>query len=481
MNNSPVPRSPLSSGQRLGFHYFSDTLHYREIDLNTWVPRLQGLGAAWLVLQSETDRAIPEAFIGGLLQAGIEPIIHFKQGIDAVLDLREIRPLLESYARWGARYVMYYDRPNARSSWQARGWVQQDLVKNFLERFLPAANLSAQQGLVTIFSPLEPGGSYWDTAFLRSVLQEMVNRQQDQVLRSLALSAYAWTGGHSLNWGAGGPEHWPLSRPYHTPPNSQDQKGFRVFDWYQAVVQDVLQRTVPIFLLQAGCSSDPEAPASRVEIPQDEESYARECTVIARLLAGETVTDAPDGDGKEDEVIQPVPSQVVAGCFWLLSAEPGSRDVPQAWFQPQPPIIRIPAEIGIPEEDEKAGEWLERPVCASLRALRMGYRETPGRAKTLGGKQAGMDQHPLRHYLLLPGHEWGVADWYLEITRPFIKKHRPTVGFSVAEARLAAHVTVIGQVPGFTREVLDDLQKSGCEVDWIEGDGTTLATLLAER
>ena len=471
MKNLPVPRSPLSSGRRLGFHYYPDTLHYRDSDLSTWVPRLQSLGAAWLVLQSETGRAIPESFVTGLLEAGIEPVIHFKRGIATTLDLREIRPLLEAYARWGARYVMYYDRPNARAAWGARGWVQQDLVRNFLERFLPAANLSVQQGLVAIFPPLEPGGSYWDTAFLRSVLQEMVNRKEDQVLRSLALAAYAWTGGHSLNWGAGGPERWPQSRPYHTPSDSQDQRGFRIFDWYQAVVQDVLQRTLPIFLLQAGCSDDPEV-QTPTAASQDEETYTQTSSAIARLLAGEPLTASSIGPEPQDLDLQPVPAQVAAGCFWLLSASQGSASLSRAWFRP------APGQDGSPDV------WSERPACAALRALRLDRsRESAGQAKTMEVNVESNEggSRPLRHYLLLPGHEWGVADWYLEIARPFIKKHRPTIGFSVAEARLAARVTVVGQVPGFTREVLDDLQQAGCEIDWIEGDGTILATLLAER
>jgi len=33
---------------RIGFHYYPDTFHYREKDLQTWLPELQGLGAGWL-------------------------------------------------------------------------------------------------------------------------------------------------------------------------------------------------------------------------------------------------------------------------------------------------------------------------------------------------------------------------------------------------------------------------------------------------
>src|SRR5262245_59292929 len=59
--------SPTNPNPRLGLHYFPDTLHYREADLQTWLPELQALGVSWLVLQSEQDRAIPEYFLRGLM------------------------------------------------------------------------------------------------------------------------------------------------------------------------------------------------------------------------------------------------------------------------------------------------------------------------------------------------------------------------------------------------------------------------------
>jgi len=52
---------------RLGLHYFPDTIHYRQSDLQTWLPELRQLNVQWLVLRSETNRAIPETFLDGLL------------------------------------------------------------------------------------------------------------------------------------------------------------------------------------------------------------------------------------------------------------------------------------------------------------------------------------------------------------------------------------------------------------------------------
>ena len=89
--------------------------------------------------------------------------------------------------------------------------------------------------------------------------------------------------------------------------------------------------------------------------------------------------------------------------------------------------------------------------------------------------------HPIAHYLLLPLYEWGVSDWHLDVAKPFIKKHMLTVGFSVSEAVYAAQVTVIGGPQTFPEETLQFLRDSGCTVERISGDGTSIATLLAER
>jgi hypothetical protein len=445
MNFQPLPPKPTQPASRCGFHYFPDTLHYRESDLQTWLPELQDLGAGWLVLRSEIDRAIPEGFLRGLKTARIEPVIQFRLCLDRLANPRETGTLLEVYARWGARYVILFDKPNARAAWPAAGWAQQDLVERFLDRYLPVANLAAGLGLAPVFPPLEPGGSYWDTAFLRSSLQAILRRRQDSLLSNLVLSAYAWTGGRGLDWGAGGPARWPEARPYQPDGESQDQRGFRIFDWYQAVAGSVLQQVCPILLLQAGHPADPESATAGADLET--------CASIARLMAGEPVDD-PQEEGR---ALAEVPPEVIACCFWLLSADPGDPSAPQAWFQ----------------VDGRRGE-----LAGRLREEQRMLREQKARKSALALGSAG---RPIQHYLLLPGSEWGVSDWYLEVIRPFVKKHRPTVGFSIDEAYQAARVTVVGNGLSYPPDLIASLQNAGCFVEQINGDGTNIAALLAER
>ncbi len=441
---------------RFGLYYYPDTFHYREADLQAWLPEMQDLGASWLVLRSDLDRAIPERFLRGLKQAGIEPVIQFPLSMERLPVPKEIGMLLDVYARWGARYLVFFDRPNSRAAWPASGWVQQELVERFLDRYIPTANQAMQAGLVPVFPPLEPGGNYWDTAFLRSALQAMQRRRQESLLQTQVLSAYAWTGGHSLDWGTGGPERWPQARPYLTADGGQDQCGFRIFEWYQAIARSVLHHDCPIMLFQAGQATSPAA----LEIEPESELLqpAAACERITRLLAGENVIEpqaASQGVGNE---LEPIPAYVIACNFWLLCADPDSPQSEQAWF---------------------SGPGHRRKTAEVIHAWRR-EQKIQGSRKTIE-KCPIARERVIQHYLLLPGYDWGVSDWYLEVIRPYVKKYRPTVGFSLEEAEKAARVIVVGNAQNYPEDLLNRLQKAGCWVEQISGDGTKIASELAER
>ena len=54
-------------------------------DLDLWIPEIQSMGLRWLALSGSLSRAIPEDFLKGLVDAGIEPIL--------LLDRDPIRPV----------------------------------------------------------------------------------------------------------------------------------------------------------------------------------------------------------------------------------------------------------------------------------------------------------------------------------------------------------------------------------------------------
>ncbi len=69
-------------------------------------------------------------------------------------------------------------------------------------------------GLQPIFPPLEPGGDYWDTAFLEAALASLKRRAPD-LINQIVLALYAWTYDQPLDWGAGGPANVETLRITH--------------------------------------------------------------------------------------------------------------------------------------------------------------------------------------------------------------------------------------------------------------------------
>jgi hypothetical protein len=460
MTASSSPFPPRNT--RLGFHYYPDTLHYCESDLQFWLPELKAMGASWLVVQSSVDRAIPEFFLRSLIDAGIEPIVRFESPLSSPVDPAAVSPLLHAYAHWGANGIVWFDRPNAKRSWAATDWAQQDLVERFLDRFLPLANLTVQAGLAPILPPLEPGGSYWDTAFLRTTLEGLRRRKQTAVLHRLVLSAYAWTQDKPLNWGAGGPDRWPASRPYIPKEGEEDQCSFRIFDWYQSIAEAVLDRPRPIILFGAGASADPHQPAQPALDPQ---AHTLQNIAIIKLLNDEQVREPTNPLSTMD----PIPAEVISCNMWLLSAANDNPRQTAAWYAEREP--RLPVV-------ERLKSWTAEHAIAAPESQNKFFAKS-GETTELHNNPE--NNHPIQHYLLLPTFEFGVADWHLNIIRPFIKKYRPTIGFSLTEAALASRVTVIGNSQAVPESALDSLRLAGSYVERINGDGTSIATNIAER
>jgi hypothetical protein len=449
------PEISTSNRHRLGFHYYPDASHYTDCDLRTWLPELKQLGAKWITLVAPRDRAIPEAFITGLVQAGIEPILHFHFALTSPPPPEEMGLLFSSYARWGVRYAALFDRPNTKAAWNASTWAQTELVERFLDIFIPLAEAALNAGMIPVLPPLEPGGDYWDTSFLLAALRGIQRRGSLQLLQSLALGAYAWVGEHPIEWGAGGPERWPGTRPYVTPPDQQDQRGFYIFDWYKAIAQAVLQKSPDILLLGAGyrMKTWTEHDPSIDEVYQETQ---------VNLALYKLIQDKQAIAGGSD-IESPVAAEVLACNFWLLACAPDEPMAEEAWFQADGSVLPIvealyPRTQASPEQELQEEDIplppFDDPVIEEVK-------------------------HPIEHYLLLPLYDWGVIEWHLDAIRPYILRHQPTIGFNLSEAMLAKHVTVLGGEQTFQVEDIKRLHQAGCTVELVSGDGTSIATQMA--
>ncbi|MEW6566989.1 MAG: hypothetical protein AB1449_02250 [Chloroflexota bacterium] len=397
---------------RIGFHYYPDDRHYTQSDLQSWLPVLHGLRARWLVLCAGPERAVPEAFIRGLLEAGIKPIVHLQAPI-ARAGASNLAPLLTAYGRWGVEYVVVFDRPNVRDAWPAEEWARPGLVERFADVLLPLLQAQRAAGLRAVLPPLEPGGDYWDTAFLPALLDSLARRGQAELLADLTLAIYAWTFDRPADWGAGGPGRWPEARPYHTPEGCQDQRGLHACDWYAALVAERGVPSLPMIVIAGGALRRVSAPAVGPD-PYIEQNLA----AARALLAG----DLPDA--------------VLNFAFYPLVTEARHPHYASAWFE-------------APDQP--------RPIVTSLQQLLHSLAKAAdnGRPK------------PIQHYLLLPSGAG--ASWLQEWSHlaEFAAAHHPVIGFSNEEARLARRVTIVGGEEVCPLALEQDLRAAGCEVDRI--------------
>jgi len=389
---------------RLGYHYYPDDRHYTEKDLVAWLPALRALGASWLTLRGSASRAIPEPFIRGLLEAGIAPIVSLPIRMTAVRPA-ELTGLLEAYAHWGVRHVVIGDRPNTRPQWEPAEWGRSALVERYLDRLIPLLQAQRSAGLQPVLPPLEPGGDYWDTAFLASTLTALVRRGQQPLVRDLALGIYAWTHSRPLDWGRGGPKAWPSVRPYQASTDAQDQRGFRIFDWYNQIALDSLGRSLPMIALSAGVGPSWN--------PESEEDGAT-VTSMARAACAD------------------VPESLLALNFYLLCADADAPEYPAGLY----------ADPSTPRAAARAlFAFVAQPASSPTLAA----------AKTIG------------HYLLLPTNgTLGREAW--NSLAEYVLVWRPVIGFSVTEASLATEVTLVGDTRALPVSLENELRAAGCTV-----------------
>jgi len=428
----------------LGFHYFPDEAHYRRADLETWLPELAALDARYMTLIGSLTRAVPEAFVRGLLDAGIQPIIH----LPAVPTRRDtqrvteatLRSLFAAYARWGVKYVAVYSEPNTRAAWAPADWGQAGLVERFVDLLLPLLQAQQEAGLQPVFPALRAGGDYWDTAFLEAALSSLNRRGQSELARALTFAVNLWAFNRPAAWGQGGLQRWPTARPYLSPPGSQDQRGFHLFDWHAEIIQAQVGDTRPLLCLAGGPTvgdrTDPAFPAV---------SEVRHASCIQEIAR------AALGGG--------LPQQLLNVNFWLMSAPEGSPFQTEAWFRPDGSTL-------------PAVEVLKGLAGPGQPPERRRVDESKGLAAESG---EAIEPKPIRHYVLLPVFEWGVSEYHWSAALEYVKAHRPVCGFAPEEARLAQRVTIVGNEQGISAAVESDLRQAGCQVERLSLDASVAA------
>ena len=412
----------------IGFSYFNKPEFLIRNRIESWFPILAELGGSFIIIESGIERAIPEDVFDTAKSNGLEPIIHLKSELPLARKFNEVSVVLDAYARWGAHYIILGDKPNTKSAWPVAGWHYENLVDHFLDRFIPIANYAEQIGLTPVLAPHQPGGDYWDTAFLEQVLKGLKRRKLDTLIEKLCLSSYGYTFDRPLSWGEGGPERWATVQPYMTPEGQEDQLGFHNYEWMQAVAQKVMGKSPTMLILDAGYHG------------LSNRSIKTEKTLESiQLIVNACQGNVTDSNVKQEEY--PTFKGSLLGCAFSLDTLMAAM-----------------------EDDLSANALKEIFKPINNRNAKSIYLE---------------DDHKLiEHYLLLPKHESGVSDVVLNKIRPIIKQIKPTVGFSLEEAKSAKRVSILPDGAAPTEDMINSLKTAGCRVEILPQSGIEIATYL---
>ncbi|MBI5054262.1 MAG: hypothetical protein HZB52_13500, partial [Chloroflexi bacterium] len=336
--------------------------------------------------------------------------------------------------------------PNTRAMWARGEWGKPNLVNQFVEALTPCIETIRAHNLTPVFTPLKQGGDYWDTSFLDNALI-LIQKSKSNLLDDLIFGVYGFAGNRPVDWGAGGSLVWSQTRPYHTPHGSQDQNGFRAFEWLQDVIMAKLGTPRPMLMIGGGAviggAADSNFPLLTVA------SHAANNSAIAEAMLSRSL-----------------PDYLLNVSFWSLDT----------WFVNDKPL---PVVQTLQEKLKAARQRLGEKE-KTLRHNPSGFTHS---ASLRGASQnpKGLTPKYLYHYVLLPTFEWGASDWHWHAAMDYVRLFQPTCGFSLDEARNAEFVTIVGNEQGVTKYVEDELRSVGCKVERVCGkDGDETKRLLSE-
>lgn len=400
---------------RIGLHYFQDVHHFQAKDLMEWLPDMLKRHVGWLILQSPVDYAIPEEFISKLVEHHIEPVIQFTEVSHNSVKAEELKVILNAYSKWGVKYVIFFNLPNLRESWPQGTWNKGDIVDTFLDKYIPFVKAASQVGLTAVFPPLQPGGDYWDTAFLKKSLKGAINRKCLEIITNFHLAVSGQTFNKELDWGLNAKSDLLRSKAYMSTKEIQDQIGFRTSDWYIEIVNQMIGYEPKILLFWYGTSNFKE-----------QNPLLQDVDTLTSLAIGKS----------ESQAFASLNDHIISCNFWPISS----------LFSIDPSLFSFPDQT----------EYFDINDHQSI---------VDGNSSEQMAKNVAPWVYPIDHYLLLPTYKWGTPEHILEKVRPFLKQDKPTIGFSIDEAMMARKVTVWNENGAFSDIEIEELKNSGCIID----------------
>ena len=435
--------------KKLGFHYYKDAGHFDDPSLDYWLPKLQAAGTSWLIVYAPENSEIPENFIIRLRDVRIEPIIVLNYSISEPPSLQIFQQRMAYYHSIGIHMVQFFNRPNMRASWKAEDWIKPGLVSRFVRRFADYANACVQEKIIPLFPLLEPGGDYWDLAFLESSIKQIHREYSDTLLSNLVFTASASLNRHPLTWNEAGPAAFQPAPPYST--DMVDHRGFYLYLWYEEILKKELGKTVPLLLMNAGMW-DTNAGIFDVVTRESKQQYLN----ILNLL--QDVTVRPDSG---------IPSYVLSCCVYKLptteslsASVPAAKSVPESLFGKD---VKNEADKEKISLGRKILSFFVNSIIKGIAAFFKSIGTDLATLKNSAGQylfQGGR----LQEYFLLPEVNSLFTEDQMNTIRQYIKLHKCASGNDLNEALASKNVIMIDDQALYPAYMLRQLRDRGCDV-----------------
>ena len=434
--------------KKLGFHYYKDAGHFDDPSLDYWLPKLQAAGTSWLVIYAPDNSEIPENFIQRLRDTRIEPIVVLNYSISEPPSPQIFQQRMAYFHSIGIHMVQFFNRPNMKSSWNPEEWIKPGLVTRFIRKYADYAVICVREKVIPLFPLLEPGGDYWDLAFLRTSVKVIKKEYSESLLSNLVFSGSAALNKHALTWNEGGPAAYPAAVPYAE--GQVDHRGFYLFSWYEDILRKEIGKNVPLLLMNAGMWESSSG-IFDIVTKESRQQYLN----ILNMLQEVTLK----GEGR-------IPSYVLSCCIYKLptteslsTAVPQEKTVPGNLFGPD---IQVPAG-----EKKPLGEKI-RAFFNSLKNFNpIALIKKFGTNIALLIKQTGRTVfrgESLKEYFLLPEVSSLFTEDQLNVIRQYIKLHKCASGSDLNEALSSKNVIMIDDQALYPAYMLRQLQDRGCAV-----------------
>lgn len=219
---SLFPRPTNDNGR--GIHWFPTLSQKREV-IDRFVPELIAMNVHWVVVLQGLDEWNLDAndyLIDQLNAAGIVPVMRIEAQVGA-MNLERLRLVVQHYRARGVRYYQIYNEPNFRAEWADKKQVN---AFAFVEQWLPAAQVVAENGGLPGLAPLAPTGDLDDVLFLENALTALVRARRFDMINVMWLAVHNYGG--------------------------LDDKGFFRYRRYDTMARYVLGQHLPMLATEGG-------------------------------------------------------------------------------------------------------------------------------------------------------------------------------------------------------------------------------------